>query len=129
MRTLARMVGPAFTALMIGGIAACLHGPAYAQGGGATFLAVVLGVCWLVSARSVQVASLFASWVLPIVWLVGAATRIERCKCKVPKEPLTRPAEHFGTVVFVLFIGALGIYLLARRPVRDELPRVRVLDR
>jgi len=122
-----RFLGPAFTALMIGGLAACVVGRPYAAGGGAAFLASVLGVCFLVSMFSLEVASLLASWVLPIVWLAGAATRIEHCKCEVPQEPLSRPAAHFGTVVFVLFIGAVAVYFLARRPTRREIPRVRTL--
>ena len=123
-----KALGPAFTALMIAGIAACLHGPPYATGEGAMLLGVVLVVSLLVSLRWLGAASLLVTWMLPIVWLVAAAVATVECNCDRPGAEVLAP-EYFNELVFGLLFGALVIYWLASRPIPQQLARVRALDR
>jgi hypothetical protein len=99
----------AFTALMIGGIAACVRGLPYVGAMACYPLAFFLVVCLVTSwVEHVGNAAKLTYWLLPVTWLAGMADQI-RCFCHGPPHP-----HYYGELSLALVAGSGLVAALSR---------------
>jgi hypothetical protein len=122
-----RSLAPAFTAVLTLGFAACIHGRPYVGPESRVFVMIGLLIGAGFAAGSVRTAAALAAWWFLFVFIIGALTDIPQGLCFCDRGP--PPPEHFPALIITLFIGSLGVHLLARRPPPIQIVRARTLAR